>query len=82
METKKFAWWPKQVTSGRWAWFVYYYQSRTLHDSSTGRPPLTNLYFVYTETEQERTWNLLKQSTIHNRNIWNDPNLSKQDMLK
>jgi hypothetical protein len=79
MENKKFAWLPTKVTSGKCIWLKYYLQHKSLYDESTGRPPLNSLYFEWTETLQERTWRLLKDSVIHNRNVWNNPTLTKQD---
>jgi hypothetical protein len=52
-----------------------------LYDESTGRPPLTSQYFEWTETAQERTWRFIKESVIANRNVWNEPNLIKEDKL-
>ena len=73
MTIKQFAWWPKRVSSGKWTWLQYYRETKTRYDESSGRPPLRSLWFVYTETEQEYVWSLLKQQIVHNRNIWNDP---------
>jgi hypothetical protein len=81
-ETKHFAWWPKKVTSGVVVWLSYYHQHQSLYDETTGRPPLNGLYFVWTETCREKTWRLLKESVIHNRNVWNDPTLTKKDKIK
>jgi hypothetical protein len=79
MESKLFAWWPTRMTSGKRIWLKYYFLHKGLYDSSTGRPPLNSLYFTWTETPQERTWRLLKESIVHSRNVWNDPALTKQD---
>lgn len=76
---RKFAWLPQRVSSGQVVWLSSYYEHRSLYDESTGRPPLNSLYFTYTETPQERTLRLLKESVIHNRNVWNDPVLTKED---
>lgn len=81
METKQFAWWPTRVTSGKIVWLKSYIQHRSLYDESTGRPPLNSLHFEWTETLPEKTWRLLKESVVHNRNIWNDPNLTKEDNI-
>jgi hypothetical protein len=81
METRRFAWLPTKVTSGKRIWLKYYLQHKSLYDESTGRPPLGSLYFIWTETPQEKTWRLLKNSVVHNRNIWNVPDLTKQDTL-
>lgn len=81
MESKLFAWLPIKVTSGKQVWLKYYFQHKSLYDSSTGRPPLGGLYFTWTETAAERTWRLLKESVVHNRNVWNDPQLTEQDKL-
>lgn len=81
MERKLFAWWPVRVTSGRRIWLNTFYEHKILYDSSTGRPPLSGLYFTWSETASERTWRLLKESTVHNRNIWNDPQLTKRDII-
>ena len=81
MESKRFSWLPTKVSSGKWIWFKKYYQTRSLYDENTGRPPLNGLYFIFSETEKERTWRLLKESIRHNRNVWNDPGLTKQDKL-
>ena len=81
MERKKFAWWPKQVTSGKWIWLTTYYEHRSLYDETTGRPPLNSLYFVWTETAGEQVWRVLKQTAIHNRNVWNDVKLTQEDQL-
>jgi hypothetical protein len=80
MENKRFAWWPTAVTSGKRIWLKYYFQHKSLYDVSTGRPPLNSLWFEWTETEQERTWRLLKQSVVQNRNVWNEPLLTHQDL--
>jgi hypothetical protein len=40
-----------------------------------------SLHFTWTETASERTWRVLKESAVHNRNIWNDPTLTKEDKL-
>lgn len=58
-----------------------YYLHRSLYDKTTGRPPLNSLYFDWTETAGERTWRVLKQTAIHNRNVWNDVHLTKEDKL-
>jgi hypothetical protein len=79
MESKVFAWWPVKVTSGKVVWLKYYSRHRELYDTSTGRPPLNSLYFEWSETPQEKTWRLLKESVVYNRNVWNDPALTKQD---
>ena len=81
MESKKFAWLPMRVTSGKRIWLRQYYQHKYLYDVSTGRPPLNSLYFSWTETPKEKTWRLLKESIVHNRNVWNAPNLIKEDKL-
>ncbi len=81
MERKKFAWRPLQVTSGRWVWLVEYYYHQSLYDETTGRPSLNNLYFTWTETASERTWRVLKETAIHNRNVWNDVKLTQEDKL-
>jgi len=81
VENIKFAWWPTRVTSGNRVWLTYYIQHRNLYDESTGRPPLNSLHFEWTETQQEKTWRIIKDSVIHNRNVWNDPKLTKEDKL-
>jgi hypothetical protein len=82
VENTKFAWWPRRVTSGKSIWLTKYVCHRSLYDESTGRPPLNSLYFEWTETIQEQTWRLLKESVVHNRNIWNDVKLTKEDKIK
>jgi hypothetical protein len=82
VENIKFAWWPMRVTSGKRIWLDYYIEHRSLYDESTGRPPMENLYFTWTETKQEKTWRLLKESVVYNRNVWNDPALTKKDKVK
>lgn len=81
MERKKFAWWPVKVTSGRWIWLAGYYQHQSLYDQTTGRPPFNSLYFIWTETVGERTWRVLKETAVHNRNVWNDVKLTQEDKL-
>jgi hypothetical protein len=81
MESKRFAWVPTKVTSGRWIWLNMYYQHKSLYDETTGRPPLNSLHFTWTETASERTWRVLKESAVQNRNVWNDPLLTKEDKL-
>lgn len=81
MESKRFAWLPVRVTSGQWVWLKTYYQHRSLYDKTTGRPPLNSLHFKWTETAGERTWRVLKETAIHNRNVWNDVKLTKEDKL-
>ena len=60
MENIKFAWWPKQVTSGKIVWLNSYIQHKYLYDETTGRPPTNSLHFEWTETLEEKTWRLLK----------------------
>lgn len=81
MVIKKFAWWPVTVTSGRRIWLSTYYQHNLLYDAFTGRPPLNALYFTWTETIREKNWRLLKEKITQNRNVWNEPKLTKQDIL-
>jgi hypothetical protein len=81
MKSKRFAWFPKRMTSGKRIWLKYYLEHRTLYDESTGRPPINSFYFEWTETLQEQTWRLLKETAIHNRNIWNDVKLTQEDKL-
>jgi hypothetical protein len=81
MITKCFAWFPIRVTSKRWVWLATYYRHCSLYDETTGRPPLNSLHFIWTETASEHTWRVLKESAVHNRNIWNDPTLTKEDTL-
>jgi len=50
-------------------------------DDSTGRPPINSLYFEWTETLQEQTWGLLKESIVTNRNVWEYPKLTKEDKI-
>jgi hypothetical protein len=76
---RKFAWLPKRMSSGRVTWLSYYYEYRSLYDINTGRPPIYGLHFVFTETPKEKTLRLLKESVIQNRNVWNDPILTKED---
>ena len=81
MENKKFAWLPFRVTSGKLVWLKSYIEHKEMFDRRTGRAPLTSLYYIWTETASERTWRLLKESVVHNRNIWNDPQLTKEDTI-
>lgn len=81
MENERFAWLPKRITSGKLIWLSTYYEHKSLYDSSTGRPPLGTLYFTWTESAKEKTWRLLKESAVQNRNVWNDPKLIKEDKL-
>lgn len=81
MESRKFAWWPVKVTSGKRIWLSTYYEHMYLYDASTGRPPLNSLYFKWTETPSEKTWRLLTDGVVHNRNIWNEHKLSKEDKI-
>ncbi len=81
MENKLFAWLPKTVTSGKVTWFKYYYEHVELFDRRTGRAPVMSFDFRWTETASERTWRVLKESVIQNRNVWNDPQLIKEDKL-
>jgi hypothetical protein len=80
MENKKFAWLPTKVTSGQRVWLTLYYEHKNLYDQSTGRPPLNSSHFIWTETASERTWRLLKETAVQNRNVWNDPTLTKLDI--
>jgi len=81
MESKQFAFLPKRMTSGKTVWLNYYYRHQELYDTTTGRPPMNSLYFEWTETSAERTWRVLKETAVHNRNVWNDPLLTKQDTI-
>ena len=81
MESKQFAWLPVQVTSKQWIWLTVYYRHKSLYDETTGRPPINSFYFEWTETVKERTWRVLKEKTIQNRNVWNDVKITKEDQL-
>ncbi len=81
MESKLFAWRPIKVTSGQWTWLTSYYQHKALYDETTGRPPLNSLYFIWTETEKEKVIRILKDKVVHNRNVWNSPQLIKEDKI-
>jgi hypothetical protein len=81
MVNERFAWWPTRMTSGQLVWLNKYYEHKSLYDETTGRPSLNSLYFVWTETARERTWRTLKESVLHNRNIWNTPDLTNQDKI-
>jgi hypothetical protein len=81
MESKKFAWLPKKVTSGKLVWMTHYYEHVELFDRRTGRAPVMSFDFRWTETAQEKTWRLLKESAVHNRNVWNEYNYIKEDKL-
>jgi hypothetical protein len=70
---KRFAWWPMRVTSGKRIWLKSYYEYRETYDPSTGYPPLYGLYFIWTQTAQERTWRILTTSIENRRNVWNNP---------
>ena len=70
------------MTSGKTIWLRTYILHRSLYDESTGRPPLNSLHFEWTETPQEKTWRLLKNSVVYNRNIWNTSELTKEDNIK
>ena len=81
MENTKFAWLPTRVTSGKLIWLEKYYEHVELYDRRTGRAPLMTFDFRWTETSKEKTWRLLKEDIVHNRNVWNDPHLTKEDKL-
>jgi hypothetical protein len=81
MENEKFAWLPTRVTSGRVIWLKKYIEHVSLYDRSTGRAPITTFDFRWTETAQERTWRLLKESVVHNRNVWNETQLTREDKI-
>lgn len=81
MEIERFAWLPKRMTSGKLIWFSKYIEHKELFDRHTGRAPVTTLHFTWTETAKERTWRLLKESVKYNRNVWNDPQLTKEDKI-
>lgn len=81
MEHVRFAWLPKRVTSGKWVWFSKYIEHVELYDRNTGRAPITTFDFRWTETIKERNWRQLKEIIVHNRNVWNDTNLTKEDKL-
>jgi hypothetical protein len=76
---REFAWWPRKMSSGRTVWLCHYWYYKTLYDDHTGRPPLFDQYFTFTETEQERTWRLLKENVVANRNVWNTVDLTQKD---
>ena len=79
MENKKFAWLPVTVTSGKRIWLSRYIEHVELYDKNTGRAPISGFDFRWTETTKEQVWRLLKESVRHNRNVWNDYNLIKED---
>jgi hypothetical protein len=81
MENKLFALLPTRVTSGKRVWLTYYYEHKELFDRRTGRAPIISLHFTWTETASERTWRILKESAVQNRNVWNDTQLTREDRL-
>lgn len=81
MEFEKFAWLPTRMTSGQVVWLSCYFEHREMYDRQTNRAPVSGFYFKWTESPKERTWRLLKETAIQNRNVWNDPNLTKEDKL-
>lgn len=81
MQRKRFAWWPVQVTSGQRIWLNTFYEHKNMHEVSTGKGPWRSMYFVWTETEPEKVWRLLKEGAVQKRNVWNDPLLTKKDKL-
>ena len=81
MEIKRFAWLPTKMTSGKLVWFSNFIEHKELFDRRTGRAPVTTLHFTWTETPAEKTLRLLKESVVHNRNIWNDPELTRKDKI-
>ena len=62
-----------RVTSGKRIWMKSYYEHREMYDETTGRPLLNSLYFVWTETAQEKTWRILTTNIENRRNVWNNP---------
>jgi hypothetical protein len=81
MESKRFAWWPIKVTSGKRVWMKAYYEHTELYDKNTGRAPITSFTFTWTETAAERTWRMLRETAVQNRNVWNEYNYTKEDQL-
>ena len=81
MVNERFAFLPKRVTSGKLIWLSKYYEHVELYDRHTGRAPVMSFDFRWTETPAERTWRLLKENAVQNRNVWNDPQLTKQDKI-
>lgn len=81
MENTKFAWWPTRVTSGKLIWLEKYYEHVELYDRHTGRAPVMTFDFRWTETAKEKTWRLLKESIVYNRNVWNDRHLTEEDRI-
>ncbi len=81
MVNEKFAWLPVTVTSGKRIWLKTYYEHVELYDRRTGRAPLMTFDFRWTETAEERTWRLLKEQVVQNRNVWNEYNYTKEDKL-
>jgi hypothetical protein len=43
--------------------------------------PSFSFIIEWSETASEYTWRVLKEATIHNRNVWNDVKLTKEDKL-
>lgn len=58
--SKKFAWCPTKVTSKQTVWLKYYYEHRCTIDPITGRPPLSSVYFSFTETANEQLLRILR----------------------
>jgi hypothetical protein len=81
MVNERFAWFPVRVTSGRRIWLVKYYEHIERYDQTTGRPPVDSYDFRWTETAAEKTWRVLKEKAVQNRNVWNDYNYTKEDKL-
>jgi len=61
MESERFAWFPKRMTSGKLVWLSKYYEHSELYDRNTGRAPIMTFDFRWTETPKEKTFRLLTE---------------------
>jgi hypothetical protein len=79
MTITRFAWLPTKLSNGSFVWLTRYCQTNLPDHLSHLRANRTNPSVVYRATLDDNRQRCAEQQMIHNRNIWNDPLLTKQD---
>gem|GEM_PF-655242 len=75
----RFAWLPTKLSNSSIVWLTHFCQTNSPDHLSHLRGHATYPSAVYKAALNDNRQRCTEQHMIHNRNIWNDPLLTKQD---